>query len=126
MGDATRSAPLLDNRTPPSSQLPTIPPHKTTPIKINSKIATVEHPTEEGNPEVDIRKLRLQTIGRELDFQWLGPMDPDAFLSKFLPNGEPHPFSDAVLKSFVTLSSEKYNLESIFSKQLVCYPRTNV
>jgi hypothetical protein len=119
LGDATQSAPLLDKRTPPSSPLPAIPPHKTTPLKLTSKSSTAQHPTEKVDPQEGIRDLRLRNIGRELDFQWLGPMDPDAFLSKFLPNGEPHHFSDTILKIFVGLSSGDDD-ENTFSKKLVC------
>jgi hypothetical protein len=117
LGDATHSAPLASRRAScyPLSALPT---YKTTPF-LKTRPSPVKHTTEEDEEEENARRRFLHKVGQELDYQWLGPMDPDAFLSTFLPNGEFHDFPTTTLRNFVEFNSENFKNDNDFSRQLV-------
>jgi hypothetical protein len=117
MGDPTYSAPLAGRRAS-SSSLPALPTYKTTPF-LRPRQSPVKHTTEEEDHEEDIRRRFLHEVGQELDYQWLGPMDPDAFLSTFLPNGESHDFPTTTLRNFVEFNSENFKNDNDFSRRLV-------
>jgi hypothetical protein len=38
--------------------------------------------------EQDERNFRLKKVGREMDYQWIGPIDPVKFLGRFLSSGQ--------------------------------------
>jgi hypothetical protein len=112
---------------PPRKEKPSISnstPFKSSRISSLNDFSLRNDVPEKGVDETS--KNRLRQIGYELNKHWIGPVDPQEFLAKYLSiTQNTSTFTDEQIQALLSVTQRQYKIENDFTKAFVSTTRFN-